>query len=99
MHKLLLLMAISLSFFAFSAHHEEPSSVSNEPSSSDGGAFTTLMVSAPNVDKYVSYLKADTSSFKTIGSNAAGVCVTNSGNDYPGQMFVWNAFSLSLIHI
>jgi len=93
MHKLLLLMAISLSFFAFSAHHEEPSSVSNEPSSSDGGAFTTLMVSAPNVDKYVSYLKADTSSFKTIGSNAAGVCVTNSGNDYPGQMFVWNAFS------
>ncbi|MCH2263695.1 MAG: hypothetical protein MK371_02140 [SAR86 cluster bacterium] len=85
MHKLLfLLMTMALSFFAFSDHHEVPSS--------EEGAFTTLMVAAPNVDRYVDYLKADTSLFKTIGSTGAGVCVTNSGNDYPGQMLVWNAF-------
>lgn len=85
MHKLiLLLMTVTFSLFTFSAGHETPSG--NE------GAFTTLMVAAPNVDRYVDFLKADTSSFKTIGSTGSGVCVTNSGNEYPGQMMVWSAF-------
>ena len=85
MHKLiLLLLTVTFSLFTFSAGHETPSG--NE------GAFTTLMVAAPNVDRYVDFLKADTSSFKTIGSTGSGVCVTNSGNEYPGQMMVWSAF-------
>ena len=85
MNKLILIMiTVTLSFLTFSAGHETPSG--NE------GAFTTLMVAAPSVDRYVDFLKADTSSFKTIGSTGSGVCVTNSGNAYAGQMMVWSAF-------
>lgn len=57
------------------------------------GAFNTLMVQAKDVNKYIEYMKANTGPFEAIGSDVAGVCVTKSGNDYPGQMFVWNAFS------
>jgi hypothetical protein len=56
------------------------------------GAFTTLMVQAKNVDKYIEYMKKNTAPFKAIDSDVAGVCVTKSGNQYPGEMFVWNAF-------
>ena len=52
MHKLiLLLLTVTFSLFTFSAGHETPSG--NE------GAFTTLMLAAPNVDRYVDFLKAD----------------------------------------
>ena len=37
-------------------------------------------------------MKKNTGPFKAIGSDVAGVCVTRSGNQYPGEMFVWNAF-------
>ena len=57
------------------------------------GAFTSLYVSAADIDKYVSFLKKNTEAFKTIGSSDAGVCITRSGNQYPGQMMIWNAFS------
>ena len=56
------------------------------------GAFNTLMVKAKNVDAYVDYMKSNTGPFEAIGADMAGVCVTRSGNDYKGQMFVWNAF-------
>jgi len=56
------------------------------------GAFTTLMVQAKDVDKYIEYMKKNTAPFKAIDSDVAGVCVTKSGNQYPGEMFVWNAF-------
>ena len=56
------------------------------------GAFSTLMVQVSDVDAYIKALKSNDGPFKTVGSVAAGYCLTRSGNDYPGQMFVWNAF-------
>ena len=56
------------------------------------GAFTSIYVSASDVDKYVSFLRKNSDAFKAIGSSDAGVCITRSGNQYPGQMMIWNAF-------
>ena len=56
------------------------------------GAFTSLYVSATDVDKYVSFLRGNSDAFRAIGSSDAGVCITRSGNQYPGQMMIWNAF-------
>ena len=56
------------------------------------GAFTTLHVKAMDVAKYVDFMKKNTQPFEAIGSDVAGVCVTRSGNQYPGEMFVWNAY-------
>ena len=56
------------------------------------GAFTSLHVKAKNVDAYVNYMKENTAAFKMIDSDIAGVCVVKTGNEYPGEMFVWNAF-------
>ena len=57
------------------------------------GAFSTLMLQVSDVDTYIKALKSNDGPFKTVGSVAAGYCLTRSGNDYPGQMFVWNAFN------
>ena len=56
------------------------------------GAFTSLYVSATDIDKYVSFLRNNSNAFNAIGSSDAGVCITRSGNQYPGQMMIWNAF-------
>ena len=56
------------------------------------GAFTSLHVKAKNIDAYVDYMKENTAAFKMIDSDIAGVCVVKTGNEYPGEMFVWNAF-------
>ena len=85
MKKLTLLFLTTLSLCVFSAHHE------SQPMTTDG-AFTTLMVSAPDIEKYTKTLRNNTSAFETTGTSGAGVCVTNSGNDYLGQMMVWSAF-------
>jgi hypothetical protein len=45
-----------------------------------------------DIEKYVDYMKKNTAPFEAIGSDVAGVCVTRSGNQYPGEMFVWNAY-------
>ena len=56
------------------------------------GAFTSLHVKAKDVDAYINYMKENTDAFKMIDSDVAGVCVVKTGNEYPGEMFVWNAF-------
>ena len=56
------------------------------------GAFSTLMVAARDVDKYVDTMKKNLEPFKAINSDGAGVCVTMSGHEYFGQMMVWNAY-------
>ena len=56
------------------------------------GAFTSLHVKSMDVEKYVDFMKKNTEPFEAIGSDVAGVCVTRSGNQYPGEMFVWNAY-------
>ena len=56
------------------------------------GSFTSLHVKAKDVNAYVDYMKNNTGVFETIDSDVAGVCVVKTGNEYPGEMFVWNAF-------
>ena len=56
------------------------------------GAFVALMVKAKDPDSYIEMLKTNPAPFEAIGSARAGACVTKTGADYPGQMFIWNAF-------
>ncbi len=56
------------------------------------GSFTSLHVKAKDVDAYINFMKENTEAFKIIDSDVAGVCVVKTGNEYPGEMFVWNAF-------
>jgi hypothetical protein len=56
------------------------------------GAFTTLMVAAPDTGKYIASLKNNSGAFKAVGASAAGVCVTQSGHEYPGQMMIWSGY-------
>ena len=55
------------------------------------GGFTTLMVQAKDIDKYVDYLKNNVN-FEDFGSEQAGYCKTRTGESYQGQMFIYNAF-------
>ena len=63
----------------------------NAPQTTDG-AFTTLMIAAADIAKYTETLRNNPSAFQATGTTGAGVCVTNSGNEYEGQMMVWSAF-------
>ena len=81
----LLIMALSLSPSTFADNHKNQASAE--------GAFTTLMVQAKNVSAYIKALEASDDVFKATGTTAAGYCLTRSGHDYPGQMFIWNAHS------
>ncbi|MDG2460645.1 MAG: hypothetical protein P8M73_07170 [Luminiphilus sp.] len=56
------------------------------------GAFVALMVQAKDPDAYIEMVKQNSAPFKALGSSVAGACVTKTGADYPGQMFIWNAF-------
>jgi len=56
------------------------------------GAFVALMVKAKDPETYVEMLKKNPAPFKAIGSSIAGACVTKTGANYPGEMFIWNAF-------
>ena len=56
------------------------------------GAFSTMMLAAPNVAKYLETVKEDIDFFGTIGSAGTGSCVTMSGHEYLGQMMIWNAY-------
>ena len=56
------------------------------------GAFVALMVQASDPDAYVAMMKENSAPFEALGSSVAGICMTKTGADYPGQMFVWNAF-------
>ncbi len=84
MKKIFLILSIAISF------------VINAQAKNGGttdGAFTTLMLSTTDVERYVETLKSNTAAFKATGATDAGVCITRSGNEYDGQMMVWSAFS------
>ena len=85
MKKLILMMLASLSLFIFADGHE------SAPMSTDG-AFTTLQVASPDIENYRQALIDNPSAFQATGATAAGICVTNSGHEYLGQMMVWSAF-------
>ena len=58
------------------------------------GSFTSFHVKAKNPAEYTEFLRANAEAiFGPQGSTAAGVCVTASGHNYPGEMFVWSAFT------
>ena len=78
-------MLASLSLFVFADGHE------SAPMSTDG-AFSTLQVASPDIEKYRQALIDNPSAFQATGATAAGICVTNSGHEYSGQMMVWSAF-------
>ena len=84
MKSLIPFIFLAVTFGAVAGHHE------TVPVGT--GAFTTLTVQAKDVEAYIASLKADGTPFEAVGSSVAGVCVTKTGNDYPGQMFVWNGF-------
>ena len=56
------------------------------------GAFVALMVQAKDPDAYIAMLKKNPAPFQAVGSAVAGACVTKTGHDYPGQMFIYNGF-------
>ena len=78
---LMVILALTSKVYADGHSHE----------ASADGAFTTLMVQANDVDAYIKALKSNDAVFQATNTIAAGYCVTQSGHDYPGQMFVWNA--------
>ena len=84
MKKIILLMGLLTPLYLQADHHAI--------AGPGEGAFNTIMVQADDTAKYVDYLKANTGLFKAVGATAAGVCITRSGNDYEGQMFVWSAY-------
>ena len=85
MKKLILIIFTTFSLSVFADHHE------SAPMTTDG-AFTTLMIAATDINKYTETLRENPSAFQATGTTGAGVCVTNSGNSYNGQMMVWSAF-------
>ena len=89
MKTLILVIFATFTASAYSDHHE------SAPMSTDG-TFTTLQVAAPDIAKYRQTLIDNPSAFKATGTTAAGICVTNSGQDYVGQMMVWSAFQMLL---
>ena len=86
MRLITLLLTAVLSVSAYPDHDNH----ANVPTGS--GAFVALMVQARDADAYVEILKTNPAPFEAIGSSVAGACVTKTGHDYPGQMFIWNAF-------
>ena len=84
MKRLLILTVTVFSLTAFTSDE-------NGPQTTDG-AFTTLMIAAADIGKYTETLRDNPSAFQATGTTGAGVCVTNSGNAYEGQMMVWSAF-------
>lgn len=84
MRLITLLLTTFVSTSAYSDNH------GNVPVGS--GAFVALMVQAQDPDAYVEALKNNPAPFEAIGSSVAGACITKTGHDYPGQMFIFNAF-------
>ena len=84
MRKTLTFILLFFTAAAWADHHE--------PVPLGEGAFTVLNVQAANVEAYIASLKSNPAPFKTVGSKVAGVCVTKTGNDYPGQMYIFNGF-------
>ena len=85
MKKLILIMLSTLAISVFADDHASATM-------STDGAFTTLQVASSDIEKYRQTLIDNPAAFKATGATAAGICVTNSGHDYLGQMMVWSAF-------
>jgi len=85
MKKFILSVVVILPFYAFADGHNL--------AGPGEGSFTTVMVQAPDVSAYINHLKNNPELFRGFNAAAAGVCVTITGQDYNGEMFVWSAHS------
>ncbi len=84
--KLIFSFIFLLSYSSSATSQDQPTETVNH------GAFSTMMIAAPNVAKYLETVKGDIDFFGTIGSAGTGSCVTMSGHEYIGQMMIWNAY-------
>ena len=57
------------------------------------GGFTTFHVKAEDPYEYIDYLKENPQFLAAGGGDVSGYCMTVSGHDYPGEMFIWNGFA------
>ncbi|WP_445784118.1 hypothetical protein [Sphingorhabdus sp.] len=58
----------------------------------DSGAFSAVVVTAKDPKAYVDTVKSNPTLFKTLGAIAAGQCTIISGQDRPGQLYIWTAY-------
>ena len=56
------------------------------------GAATTLVVATSDFDAYLTAVKSSDGLFEESGALAAGYCRTMAGQDYQGQMMIWNFY-------
>ena len=57
------------------------------------GGFSSFHVVAEDPYEYIDFLKANPAALRAGGGDAVGYCMTMTGHDYPGEMFIWNAYS------
>ncbi|MFL2734340.1 MAG: hypothetical protein ACJ0E5_04215 [Gammaproteobacteria bacterium] len=57
------------------------------------GGFSTFHVVAEDPYAYIDYLKSNPESLSGNGSDIVGYCMTMTGHDHPGELFIWNAYS------
>ncbi|MAI42633.1 MAG: hypothetical protein CMP95_09245 [Gammaproteobacteria bacterium] len=88
--KLLAIVLATLSLWVGADGHKSSGVII--PESVPQGAFATLMVAAKNPKDYTAYLASQPQLFENIGVAVAGVCITHTGADYPGQMMVWSGY-------
>ena len=55
------------------------------------GGFSSFHVVAEDPYEYIDFLKANPAALRAGGGDAVGYCMTMTGHDYPGEMFIWNA--------
>lgn len=56
------------------------------------GVSLLLHVQVNNLDRYIGELTENTEVFLSTGAAAGGYCVVKSGNNYPGEVSVWQYF-------
>ncbi len=88
--KLLVIILATLSFGVGADGHKSSEAII--PESVPEGAFATLMVAAKNPKEYTAYVASQTQLLENMGALVAGVCITHTGADYPGQMMVWTGY-------
>ena len=86
-----LILLMVLANFTIADDHVSASSAAG--SGLPEGGFSTFHVVAENPYEYIEALKAAPEALAAGGGDVVGYCMTMTGHDYPGEMFIWNAYS------
>ena len=73
-------LMLSLATMVHADDHENPSTTD--------GAVITMMVQSDDPMAYISALKTNSGAFEATGTTHAGYCLTRSGHEHPGRMFI-----------